>query len=202
MFPALIAGVDVLSFINGAKEEAKKPFNPSFSNAVLSQPIHVIMPYIHKLNVFTEWYSQLTAESLSKNGKGYCVLRCLGTKDQHNQLQMFIDGQDNKTYTFIGEKHENDHIIQNKISSMEIPNTRFSSVMLSGMYGVAKELSSQNKKVRIVEVTKVTPFVIGQLFVFFIKETLHQAHMLEVEPFTQPGVTATKKRMFDFLNGQ
>ena len=64
------------------------------------------MPYIHKLDVFTEWYSQLTAESLSKGGNGYCVVRSLGTKDQHNQLQMFLDGRNDKTYTFIGNTYE------------------------------------------------------------------------------------------------
>ena len=202
LFPALIVGVDVASFIEGGKAEAKELFNASFSKNMTENPIHVIMPYIQKLNIFTEWYSQLIAESLSKNGNGYCVLRCFGTKDQHNQLQMFVDGQDNKTYTFIGEKCDDDHIIYNQIPNVNIPDTKLSSIMLTGMNSVATDLTSQGKVIRKIEFDKLTPFILGKLFAFFIKETLYQAQLLGVDPFTQPGVGATKKLMFEFLQNK
>jgi glucose-6-phosphate isomerase len=199
IFPALIVGVDILAFIDGAKKEAKELFSTCFSKKIIEDPIHVIMPYIHKLNIFTEWYSQLTAESLSKNGNGYCVLRCFGTKDQHNQLQMFVDGQDNKTYTFIREKYNNNNIIYNQIPNVNIPDTNISSIMFAGMHSVVMKLASQGKIIRTIEVDKLNPFTLGQLFAFFIKETLYQAQLLQVDPFTQPGVGATKKLMFEFL---
>jgi glucose-6-phosphate isomerase len=199
IFPALIAGVNVESYIDGGRWQSNKMLNQSFSNAMLKDDIHIIMPYTQKLSVFTEWYSQLTAESLSKNGKGYCVVRALGTKDQHNQLQMFLDGKNNKTYTFIGVNKKNANVVANTIDNISVPNAGLSCIMQAGMHGVAHELAQQGKCVRIIEFEEMTPSEVGKLFVFYMQEVLHQASILNVEPFTQPAVASVKKLMFEFL---
>ena len=199
IFPALIAGVDVSAYIEGGKEQFGKSFNTAFSCEILKKPIHVIMPYVKKLNIFTEWYSQLMAETLSKNGNGYAILRCIGTKDQHNQLQMFLDGKADKTYTFIAPPSCNQNIVPNISGIAGIPQSRLCSVINSGMHGVAQCLAEQNKKVRVITFTEITPKEIGKLFMFFMQEALIQAEELGVEPFTQPAVASAKKQMYDFL---
>ncbi len=202
IFPALVAGVNVDEYIEGALEQSNHTIDCVFANVMLRYPIHILMPYIHKLNVFTEWYSQLTAESLSKDEKGYCVVRSIGTKDQHNQLQMFLNGQNNKTYTFIGEGKESDIVICNKVNELKIPNAKLSCLIKSGMYGVIEELSKQGKCVRVIEFDQITPREVGKLFALFMQEVLHQAQQLGVEPFTQPYVLSVKKKMLQFLQSK
>ena len=58
------------------------------------------MPYVDKLKYLTEWYRQIWAESLGKNGFGITPIDAMGTVDQHSQLQLYIDGPKNKFYTF------------------------------------------------------------------------------------------------------
>ena len=202
IFPALIAGVNVESYIEGGKIQSQSEIDMAFAKSMLEMPIHITMPYIHKLDVFTEWYSQLTAESLSKGGNGYCVVRSLGTKDQHNQLQMFLDGRNDKTYTFIGNTCESGDVIHNKIAGVEIPKTRLSFLIQAGMQGVAKELEKQGKGVRIIHFDEISPKEVGKLFAFYMQEVLFQARFLQVEPFTQPSVASVKKLMFEFLQSK
>ncbi len=59
------------------------------------------MAYTDKLERFTAWYVQLWAESLGKNGFGTTPIRALGPVDQHSQLQLFLDGPQNKVFTIL-----------------------------------------------------------------------------------------------------
>ncbi len=52
----------------------------------------VMMPYSDRLGRFSEWYVQLWAESLGKQGEGTSPIPALGPLDQHSQLQLFMDG--------------------------------------------------------------------------------------------------------------
>lgn len=201
ILPALLAGVEIDEYLEGGIEQARIGIDEGFAKQMLEEDIHIVMPYTTKLSTFTEWYSQLTAESLSKEGKGYCVVRTLGTKDQHNQLQMFLDGKNNKTYTFIGIKTKAHETIPNIIQDVLLPQgTWFSCIMQAGMHGVAKELSSRGRKVRIIEFDEITPKEVGKLFMLYMQEVLYQASVLDVLPFTQPAVASVKKLMSDFLS--
>ena len=51
--------------------------------------------------MFGLWYRQLWAESLGKNGKGTTPVRAMGTVDQHSQLQLYLDGPEDKWFTVI-----------------------------------------------------------------------------------------------------
>ena len=54
--------------------------------------VMVMMPYADRLGKLSEWYVQLWAESLGKDGQGTAPMPCLGPLDQHSQLQLFMDG--------------------------------------------------------------------------------------------------------------
>ena len=53
---------------------------------------HVMMPYTDRLGRFVDWFVQLWAESLGKDGQGTAPIACVGPLDQHSQLQLFMDG--------------------------------------------------------------------------------------------------------------
>ena len=62
------------------------------------------MPYVDSLFNLSLWYKQLLAESSGKNGVGITPLNSIGTVDQHNQLQLYLDGPKDKTFSFISRK--------------------------------------------------------------------------------------------------
>lgn len=56
----------------------------------------IFFTYIPAWACFGQWFGQLWAESLGKNGKGTMPLPAVGVTDQHSLQQMFLDGPADK----------------------------------------------------------------------------------------------------------
>jgi glucose-6-phosphate isomerase len=69
----------------------------------------VMMPYSHRLRLFSDWWAQLVAESLGKartrSGQtvnaGATPIKALGVTDQHSQVQLYNEGPEDKLVTFL-----------------------------------------------------------------------------------------------------
>lgn len=58
--------------------------------------------YSEALHYFADWYIQLLSESMGKKKNiGITPLKAVGIKDQHAQLQLFLDGPRDKFFIFI-----------------------------------------------------------------------------------------------------
>jgi len=57
----------------------------------------IFFSYMPLWSSFGDWFAQLWAESLGKEGKGSMPLPSVGVTDQHSTQQMFLDGPRNKT---------------------------------------------------------------------------------------------------------
>ncbi len=113
LFPALLAGLDPVSFLQGAKqvrdycERTAIEKNALFTIGIdllrhaKKRPVHVCMPYSTPLRSMSSWFVQLWGESLGKDGKGFTPLAALGTTDQHSILQLMRDGPDDKVTFFL-----------------------------------------------------------------------------------------------------
>ncbi|PSQ56923.1 glucose-6-phosphate isomerase, partial [Halobacteriales archaeon SW_8_68_21] len=62
---------------------------------------NAVMPYAESLETFAEWFAQLWAESLGKDGLGQTPARALGATDQHSQLQLYRAGPPDKLVTLV-----------------------------------------------------------------------------------------------------
>jgi len=62
---------------------------------------NAVMPYAESLETFAEWFAQLWAESLGKDGLGQTPARALGATDQHSQLQLYRAGPPDKLVSLI-----------------------------------------------------------------------------------------------------
>jgi len=68
-----------------------------------------MMPYSHRLRLFSDWWAQLVAESLGKaktrSGRtvnaGATPIKALGVTDQHSQVQLYNEGPLDKLVTFL-----------------------------------------------------------------------------------------------------
>ena len=51
----------------------------------------------------------------------------------------------------------------------------------------------------VIEISKMTPKVLGNLMYFFFRATAFGAYLLNINPFNQPGVEIYKSNMFKLL---
>ena len=115
LLPAVIAGLDPAALRDGAHQVLHRSLNaaqPGASGPALGAALNaasgdgagrsaVLAVYADRLAPFAMWFRQLWAESLGKDGKGTLPAPALGAVDQHSQLQLWLDGPDDKLFTVV-----------------------------------------------------------------------------------------------------
>jgi len=155
----------------------------------------VILNYDEKSNDLFKWYQQLMAESLAKNGKGIFPIVSTMPKDNHSLLQLYLDGPKNNFYTFFSVRETNSQKLNN--------SNLFEKYSILKNKNIYEILNSQKKATENVFLRKKIPFrsfeiinrneeTLGELFCFFILETILLGYLLKVNPFNQPGVELLK----------
>tara|TARA_B100000035_G_scaffold257302_1_gene227389 strand:- start:2545 stop:3687 length:1143 start_codon:yes stop_codon:yes gene_type:complete len=160
----------------------------------------IILNYDPKLKNFLEWYKQLVGESLGKNGKGLLPVISEMPKDNHSVMQLYLDGVKNNFYTFFSIKGNSSLKINTILNSDKFLKDRtVSEIKL--FQKKATENVFERKKIpfRSFEIIKLDEKTIGELFIFFILETILLGSVLKVNPYDQPAVESIKKETKKFL---
>ena len=160
----------------------------------------IILNYDPKLKNFLEWYKQLVGESLGKNGKGLLPVISEMPKDNHSVMQLYLDGVKNSFYTFFSIKDNSSLKINSILNSDKFLKDRtVSEIKL--FQKKATENVFERKKIpfRSFEIIKLDEKTIGELFIFFILETILLGSVLKVNPYDQPAVESIKKETKKFL---
>ena len=160
----------------------------------------IILNYDPKLKNFLEWYKQLVGESLGKNGKGLLPVISEMPKDNHSVMQLYLDGVKNSFYTFFSIKDNSSLKINTILNSDKFLKDRtVSEIKL--FQKKATENVFERKKIpfRSFEIIKLDEKAIGELFIFFILETILLGSVLKVNPYDQPAVESIKKETKKFL---
>ena len=155
----------------------------------------VILNYDEKSDNLFKWYQQLIAESLGKNGKGIFPIVSSMPKDNHSLLQLYLDGPKNNFYTFFSVKENNSQKLNN--------SNLFEKFSLLKNKNIHQVLDSQKRATENVFKRKKIPFrsfeiinrseeTLGELFCFFILETILLGYLLKVNPLNQPEVELIK----------
>ena len=172
----------ILNFIN------KKKFNS------------IIINYDEKSSNLFNWYQQLIAESLGKKSSGLLPIVSNMPKDNHSVMQLYLDGFKNNFFTFYFVKEKKSLNINNsQILQMQsyLKNKDINHIIYAQKK--ATETVFKNKKIpfRSFEILKRDEKTLGELFTFFILETILLGRVLKINPFDQPAVelikTETKK---------
>ena len=155
----------------------------------------IILNYDEKSNNLFKWYQQLVAESLGKKGKGILpVVSCM-PRDNHSLMQLYLDGPKNNFFTFFHVKEKNSDIInKDKIISSHgyLNNKNFNDIIYSQKIATENVFSKKKIPFRSFEILNRNEKVLGELFCFFILETILIGRALNVNPFDQPSVELIK----------
>ena len=155
----------------------------------------IILNYDERSNNFFQWYQQLVAESLGKKSKGILPIISTMPRDNHSLMQLYLDGPKNNFYTFFNVKERGSEKINNR--SLLKP---YRFLKNKSLY---KLINAQMEATKIVFDKKKLPFrsfeilnrsedSMGELFCFFILETILLGRALNINPFDQPSVELIK----------
>lgn len=209
LLPALFAGMDARGLLIGADNIQKHLNDPKagaefFKLAGFIKSLHdkgitqtVMMPYSSLLKEFSAWFVQLWAESLGKEGKGLTPIPAYGATDQHSQMQLFMEGPNDKLLMLIEvEKFQCDFEMKNSVPSDHfkmLSPFKLSQLMKAELEGTLTALAENDRHVVHLKVPTLNEEHLGQLILFSECLTVLVGKMLKIDPFNQPGVEAGKK---------
>tara|TARA_B100000767_G_scaffold270964_1_gene295662 strand:+ start:860 stop:2017 length:1158 start_codon:yes stop_codon:yes gene_type:complete len=163
----------------------------------------VILNYDEKSNNLFKWYQQIIAESLGKKGMGLLPVISTMPKDNHSLMQLYLDGPKNNFYTFFYSKEKKSQKINDKkiLSSHNyLKNKYIDQIINSQKIATENVFSKKNIPFRSFEILDRNEKTLGELFCFFILETILIGRALNINPYDQPAVelikTETQKILF------
>ena len=156
----------------------------------------IIINYDEKSENLFKWYQQLIAESLGKKKKGLLPIVSNMPKDNHSVMQLYLDGFKNNFYTFFYVHENKSEKIKNNLLLRELKflkSKNISNIMYAQKKATEKVFNTKNIPFRSFEVKKRDEETMGQLFCFFVLETILLGKALNIDPYNQPSVELIKK---------
>jgi glucose-6-phosphate isomerase len=211
MLPAFLMGLNPNKFKQFDNIIKNKKFLKSLVNNVgclltlhkRKKTNSIILNFDEDCSPLFLWYQQLVAESLGKKTKGILPIISNVPKDNHSLMQLYLDGKQNNFFTFFYTKNTN----SKKISFKKFKDSNYDFIKNKNMEDIrfAQFKATQNvfkrKKIpfRTFIIGEKNEETLGELFIFFILETILLGKALKIDPFNQPAVELIKKDTFKIL---
>ena len=204
MIPAELMGLNVNKF----RQFNKLVDNKRFINSLISNVFNIyqlnkkkkfnsiILNYDNSSSNLFYWYQQLTAESLGKKGKGIFPIVSNMPKDNHSLMQLYLDGPSNNFYTLFFVEDKLSKKINNQIllkSHSYLKNKSLNEIKKSQFKATENIFRKKKIPFRSFYIKKRSEETLGELFTFFILETLLLAQLMKINPYDQPAVESIKK---------
>ncbi len=213
MLPATLMGLKAKDFRNLNRLIKNKLFVKSLFNNVSSILLFVekkrfnsvILNYDESSLDFFYWYQQLVAESLGKKGKGIFPIISRMPQDNHSLMQFYLDDKKKNFYTFYFVEENISYKINNnklKNSQNHLKNKNLNNILYSQYLATQSVFNKKQIPFRSFLIKKRKEETLGELFTFFILETILLGKALNINPYDQPLVelikTETNKRLIKY----
>ena len=162
----------------------------------------IILNYDERSLDLFHWYQQLIAESLGKHKKGILPIISLLPRDNHSVMQLYLDGFRNNFFTFFYVKDE----IKNKRYDTNFTSRKskfikksLSEIREAKFFATKKVFKKKKIPFRSFYIKKRNEESLGELFTFFILETILLGMAMKVNPYNQPSVELIKKETKNYF---
>jgi glucose-6-phosphate isomerase len=211
LFPAAVTGLDVDALLRGAAQCAGEVAERGMDHPVVKgaayhylmdtirqRNVRVMMPYADSLDRLAAWFVQLWAESLGKEGKGSTPHGAVGTTDQHSQVQLYMQGPQDKVIEVIEvEDHPRDLPIPRAYEDLEgvgyLGGHAMAELLNVECDATRKALTEAGRPNATTRLGRVDEEHLGYLFQALEVQTAIAGSLYEVNAFDQPGVEAGKQ---------
>jgi len=220
LVPAALTGVDIRKLLKGAAAVTRASWskalteNTALHSALLHylvwtrkhKSIHVAFPYSNRLWGLAFWFRQLWAESLGKahdrQGKlthaGQTPVAALGATDQHSQVQLYMEGPNDKVFSFWA--------VAKPASAGQIPKCKLGLESFDALAGqsLAKLIAAERRATEAALTAQKRPNCtytlgrtdaehLGGFFQMLEFQTAFMGELLDINAFDQEGVELGKK---------
>jgi glucose-6-phosphate isomerase len=225
LLPAAMVGIDIEELLAGARFMDQRLKTAGLSNLAYTlaalyylsatskaRPILVFMPYASSLAFFADWFCQLWAESLGKKldlagnavHAGSTPLRALGVTDQHSQLQLYMEGPNDKLITFLEVgKFTHDLPLSPLFPGYEnmdyLAGRRLNELFQTEYQATAFNLMRAERPNLTLKIPEINAFTMGQLIYLFEVVTVAAGGLFGVNPLDQPGVEGGKNTTYGLM---
>jgi len=163
------------------------------------------------LKYVSDWYVQLWAESLGKEfdrdgnkiNNRPTPIKALGATDQHSQIQLYNEGQNDKIITFIR--------VDEFDSKLQIPNIfEYTGLNYLGGKTINQLINAEADSTAValcdykrpnitIRLPKINEYYLAQLFYMFEIETAIIGELYNINAFDQPGVEQEKNYTYALM---
>ena len=215
LLPIAVAGVDIDALMSGARQAMEALAvggldNPAWQYAAArhglyqkGKAIEVLAGYEPRFRFFAEWWKQLYGESEGKDGKGLFPASVEFTADLHSMGQYIQDGERVMFETVVSFVPDGEYAIPNDPANVDglnfLSGKPLAFVAEQAMRGTILAHVDGGVPNVLIEMPQISAQSVGYLIYFFEYVCGLSGHLLEVNPFNQPGVEAYKKNMFALL---
>ena len=157
--------------------------------------INVMMPYAERLETFGEWFRQLWAESLAKDGVGQTPATALGATDQHSQLQLYRAGPPDKLVTLVRPATRDDiDIPETALAGLGYLNGESLGSLLDAEFEATEaSLFAADVPAIRIEIDALDPHSLGRLLYEMEAACILFGELANISTFTQPAVEWGKR---------
>jgi glucose-6-phosphate isomerase len=213
---AALAGHDVDAILAGAREgrgaltgslfdcPAYAYGATAYALDVRGAGVNAMMPYAESLETFAEWFAQLWAESLGKDGLGQTPARALGATDQHSQLQLYRAGPRDKLVTLVRARERDDRgIPDTELEGLDYLAGGSLGELLDAEFEATEASLAESGVPNVrVELPRIDERSLGRLLYDFEAACILAGELYGVETFTQPAVEWGKDAARGLLAGE
>jgi glucose-6-phosphate isomerase len=211
LLPASVTGLDVHALLAGAAQcvdevNEQGTQHPAVVGAAMhylmdttrGRNVRVMMPYADALERLAAWFVQLWAESLGKDGKGSTPHGAVGTTDQHSQIQLYMQGPQDKVVEIVEvENHPRDLEIPRAYEDLDgvayLGGHTLAELLNVECDATRKALTEAGRPNSTIKLGTVSEENLGYLFQALEVQTAVAGSLYGVNAFDQPGVEAGKQ---------
>src|SRR5919199_652121 len=210
LFPAAVTGLDADALLRGAAQcvdevTQRGADHPAVEGAAYyclmdiskGRNVRVMMPYADSLDRLAAWFVQLWAESLGKEGKGSTPHGAVGTTDQHSQVQLYMEGPQDKVIEVIEvENHPRDLPIPEAYEALEgvgyLGGHTMAELLNVECDATRRALTEAGHPNSTIKLGTTNAENLGYVFQALEVQTAIAGSLYGVNAFDQPGVEAGK----------
>jgi glucose-6-phosphate isomerase len=211
LLPAAVTGLNVEALLAGAARcvdevNEQRAEHPAVVGAAMhylmdtarGRNVRVMMPYADALERLAAWFVQLWAESLGKDGKGSTPHGAVGTTDQHSQVQLYMEGPQDKVIEIVEvENHPRDLPIPEAYEDLEgvgyLGGHTMAELLNVECDATRKALTEAGRPNATIRLGAVSEENLGYVFQALEVQTAIAGSLYGVNAFDQPGVEAGKQ---------
>ena len=175
----------------------------TYALAARGATTNAMMPYAERLETFAEWFAQLWAESLGKDGLGQTPTRALGATDQHSQLQLYRAGPREKLVTLLRPTDRPDRRIpETDLDGLAyLGGSTLGDLLDAEFEATEASLAASGVPAVRVEIDGVDERSLGSLLYGMEAACVLHGELAGVSTFTQPAVEWGKRAARGLLGG-